>query len=59
MQERLIDTVQSPADIRTMTIAHLHTRADEIRQGIIHRDSLYGGHVGPNLGFVEATIALH
>ncbi len=59
MQERLIDTVQSPADIRTMTIAQLHTLADEIRQGIIHRDSLYGGHVGPNLGFVEATIALH
>ncbi len=59
MQERLIDTVQSPADIRTMTIAQLHILADEIRQGIIHRDSLYGGHVGPNLGFVEATIALH
>ena len=59
MQQRLIDAVQSPADIRTMTIDQLHTLADEIREGIIRRDSMIGGHVGPNLGFVEATIALH
>ncbi len=59
MQQRLIDTVQSPADIRQMTAAQLRTLAAEIREGIIHRDSIYGGHVGPNLGFVEATIALH
>ena len=33
--------------------------ADEVRQGVLNRVSYHGGHVGPNLGFTEATVALH
>ncbi len=54
-----LDNIQSPADIKQMTPDQLTTLAAEIRRGILLRDSQYGGHVGPNLGFVEATIALH
>ena len=37
----------------------LHELAQEIRDGILNRDSNIGGHVGPNLGIVETTIAMH
>ena len=37
----------------------LQTVADETRQAVLNRVSKHGGHVGPNLGFVEATVALH
>ena len=55
----LLEKITSPADIKKMPLAELTTLADEIRKGILLRDSLHGGHVGPNLGFVEATIAMH
>ena len=55
----LLETVHSPAGVKKMSVQELNTLAEEIRQGILKRDSLIGGHVGPNLGFVEATLALH
>lgn len=55
----LLDMVHSPADVKKMSVQQLNDLAQEIRQGILKRDSLIGGHVGPNLGFVEATLALH
>ncbi len=55
----LLETVHSPAVVKKMSVQELNTLAEEIRQGILKRDSLIGGHVGPNLGFVEATLALH
>ena len=55
----LLDTVHSPADVKKLSVQQLNDLAQEIRQGILKRDSLIGGHVGPNLGFVEATLALH
>ena len=55
----LLEKIQSPADIKHLSAQQLHTLASEIRQGILFRISLHGGHVGPNLGFVEATIAMH
>ncbi len=55
----LLETVHSLADVKKMSVQELNTLAEEIRQGILKRDSLIGGHVGPNLGFVEATLALH
>ena len=55
----ILENVKSPADIKSMSAEQLETLASEIRQGILLRDSLHGGHVGPNLGFVEATIAMH
>ena len=55
----LIENIKSPADIKILPAEKLRLLAAEIRGGILKRDSMIGGHVGPNLGFVEATIALH
>lgn len=54
-----IENIQSPADLKGMDIATLNIVADEVRQAVLNRVSKHGGHVGPNLGFVEATVALH
>lgn len=54
-----IEKIQSPADLKGMDIATLNVVADEVRQAVLNRVSKHGGHVGPNLGFVEATVALH
>lgn len=55
----LIDKVNSPEDIKDFTTEQLNTLAAEIRMGMMNRLSKKGGHLGPNFGFVEATIALH
>lgn len=54
-----LENIHSPQDIKQMSMEQLSALAGEIRDGILLRDSLHGGHVGPNLGFVEATIAMH
>ena len=54
-----LENIHSPHDIKQMSMDQLEALAGEIRKGILLRDSLHGGHVGPNLGFVEATIAMH
>lgn len=54
-----IEKIQSPADLKQLDIETLKTVADETRQAVLNRVSRHGGHVGPNLGFVEATVALH
>lgn len=54
-----IEKIQSPAYLKGMDIATLNIVADEVRQAVLNRVSKHGGHVGPNLGFVEATVALH
>lgn len=55
----LLETINSPKDIKKLSLSELHQLAQEIREGILNRDSLIGGHVGPNLGIVETIIALH
>lgn len=55
----LLETINSPKDIKKLSLAELLQLAQEIREGILNRDSLIGGHVGPNLGIVETIIALH
>ena len=55
----ILENIKSPADIKHLSAEQLETLASEIRHGILLRDSMHGGHVGPNLGFVEATIAMH
>lgn len=55
----LLETINSPKDIKKLSLSELHQLAQEIREGILNRDSLVGGHVGPNLGIVETIIALH
>lgn len=54
-----IETIKSPADLKKLDLKALQTVADETRQAVLNRVSKHGGHVGPNLGFVEATVALH
>ena len=54
-----IEKIQSPADLKKLDIKALEVVADETRRAVLNRVSKYGGHVGPNLGFVEATVALH
>src|SRR6201997_648035 len=56
---KLLDTVHSPADIKKLSISQLETLAQEIRERLILTLSKTGGHLGPNLGVVELTLALH
>ena len=54
-----IEKIKSPADLKGLHIEALNIVADETRAAVLNRVSKHGGHVGPNLGFVEATVALH
>jgi len=56
---RLLDTLQGPADLKALAPADLPRLAQEIREEIIAVTARQGGHVGPNLGVVELTMALH
>ena len=55
----IIEEIKSPADLKNLSISELNQVADETRQAVLNRVSKHGGHIGPNLGFVEATVALH
>lgn len=54
-----IEKIHSPADLRKLEVSELKAVADEVRDAVLNRVSRHGGHVGPNLGFTEATVALH
>ena len=56
---RLLSTIQSPADVKALTIPQLTELAQEIRERLILGVAKTGGHIGPNLGVVELTIAMH
>ena len=56
---RLLDGIRSPADIKVLREQDLPQLAQEIRDRLIEVLSETGGHLGPNLGVVELTIALH
>ncbi|MBE6451782.1 MAG: 1-deoxy-D-xylulose-5-phosphate synthase [Alphaproteobacteria bacterium] len=51
--------INEPKDIKNLSYNELDVLAQEIRQAILNRTSVLGGHIGPNLGMVEAIIALH
>ena len=55
----LLESIWSPRDVKALTPAQLPVLADEIRGFLIEAVSRNGGHLGPNLGVVELTIALH
>ena len=55
----LLETVKSPADLKSLSLSQLHSLAGEIRERIIETTARTGGHLAPNLGAVELTIALH
>ena len=54
-----IEKVNSPADVKKLSVSEMNGLGGEIRQVLLNKLSSHGGHVGPNLGMVEATIALH
>ena len=56
---RILDRIRSPADIKTLGEEDLPQLAQEVREVLIQVLSQTGGHLGPNLGVVELTIALH
>lgn len=55
----ILPNIKSPEDVKALSPEELPKLAEEIRQEIIHVTSENGGHIGPNLGVVELTIAMH
>jgi 1-deoxy-D-xylulose-5-phosphate synthase len=55
----ILKTIKSPADVKKLSIPQLEQLAQEIRERLITVVAKTGGHIGPNLGVVELTIALH
>ncbi len=54
-----LDSIHSPADLKKLSVPQLEQLAQEIRERLIVTLSKTGGHLGPNLGVVELTLALH
>ncbi len=54
-----LSNIKSPHDIKGLSTEQLNELAEEMRQALLAKLSAHGGHVGPNLGMVEATIAMH
>lgn len=55
----ILDKINSPQDVKELSLDEMESLASEIRNGILTRVNTIGGHLGPDLGIVEATIALH
>jgi 1-deoxy-D-xylulose-5-phosphate synthase len=55
----MLDQIRGPADLQHLSQSQLSDLAGEIRQFLIHKVAATGGHLGPNLGVVELTLALH
>lgn len=56
---KVLDSINYPSDLKKLDIKSLNILAKEIREVLIERLAKTGGHVGPNLGIIEATIAMH
>ena len=56
---KILDKINSPKDIKTLSPEEMANLSGEIREAILNRVNTIGGHLGPDLGIVEATIALH
>lgn len=55
----VLSRVDSPEDLRRLSVPQLRELAEEIREFLVQKVAATGGHLGPNLGVVELTIALH
>ena len=58
-EEKILDKINNPIDLKKLSVEEMKTLAEEMRKLIITKVNVTGGHMAPNLGFVEATIALH
>ena len=56
---RILDTIDQPAQLKALSPKDLALLAQEMRQEIIETVALRGGHLAPNLGTIELTLALH
>ena len=56
---RYLDMVDHPAHVKKLTLKQLEKLAEELREELIHGLAKHGGHLGPNLGVVELTLAMH
>ncbi|MBU6402788.1 MAG: 1-deoxy-D-xylulose-5-phosphate synthase, partial [Verrucomicrobia bacterium] len=56
---RYLDMVDNPTHVKKLTLAQMRELAAEIREELITKLAKHGGHLGPNLGVVELTLALH
>jgi len=56
---KILDKINTPEDVKKLTTKELETLSEEIRELLIKKVNTIGGHMGPNLGFVEPTIAMH
>jgi len=56
---KILDTIEGPEQLRALTMPQMELLAKEIRREIIEKISVRGGHLAPNLGVVELTMALH
>jgi 1-deoxy-D-xylulose-5-phosphate synthase len=54
-----LSDIKSPQDIKTLTIDELNSLSDQLRTALLEKLSHHGGHIGPNLGMVEAIVAMH
>lgn len=54
-----LENINSPADVKKLSVGELTSLCAEMREALIQKLSVHGGHVGPNLGMVEATVAMH
>src|SRR6202171_4406641 len=55
----ILDTIHSPADVKRLSLPELNQLAEELRGELMTVLARTGGHLGPNLGMVELTIAMH
>ena len=55
----MLEQIRGPADLQYLSQQQLRDLAAEIREFLIHKVAATGGHLGPNLGVVELTLALH
>ena len=55
----ILDKINELEDLKTLSLSEMEELSEEIRKAILNRVSKIGGHVGPNLGIVETTIAMH
>ena len=54
-----IENINGPEDVKKLSVDQMHVLAQEMRDALLKRAGIHGGHFGPNFGMVEATIALH
>lgn len=57
--EKILDKIESPKDLKPLSISEMKELAEEIRSALLKKISIHGGHFGPNFGMVEAIIAMH